>query len=179
MIRGITGYGEGNGPYIAIHDGFNMAVWANFPKGADRMVLDTHPYLAFNGQPNTAPVVTDDGLGEPGGTWPAQSCAWGASVNARYDLCPFRVEQTLTSLCTSKTNFGVTISGEFSSSYRECGLFLSGSQDATTSGANCTDFIQYENWNQTFKDGIRIFTEAEMDALQSWWFWTWKVCLST
>lgn len=99
LIRGITGYGEGNGPYIVIHDGFNLEVWANFPKGADRMVLDHHPYLAFDGQPNTAPVVTDDGLGEPGGTWPTQACAWGTQINSRSDfLCSFRLKQTLTDL---------------------------------------------------------------------------------
>jgi len=86
MIRGITGYGEGNGPYIAIHDGFNLATWANFLPGSDRIVLDTHPYLAFNGQPNDAPVITDDGLGEPGGTWPSQACSWGANVNTRSDF---------------------------------------------------------------------------------------------
>jgi glucan 1,3-beta-glucosidase len=91
MIRNITGYGAGNGPYIAIHDAFNIAIWGGFLTGSDRMVLDTHPYLAFNGQPNTAPVITDDGLGEPGGTWPLQVCGWGAGVNNRCDLlCPFR-----------------------------------------------------------------------------------------
>ena len=86
IIRGITGYGEGNGPYIAIHDGFNLATWADFLPGSDRMVLDTHPYLAFNGQANDAPVITDDGLGEPGGTWPSQACSWGATVNTRSDF---------------------------------------------------------------------------------------------
>jgi aryl-phospho-beta-D-glucosidase BglC (GH1 family) len=156
-IRTITGFGAGNGPYIAIHDGFNLGVWANFLPGFDRMMLDTHPYLAFNGQPNTAPVVTDDGLGEPGGTWPSQACTWGSTVN------------------TSQTTFGVTISGEFSSSYTECGLFLSGVQDETTVQGDCVPFIQWQNWNQTFKEGILDFTLAEMDALQNWWFWTWKV----
>ena len=143
------------------------------------MVLDTHPYLAFNGNPNTASVVTDDGAGEPGGPWPLQACAWGAAVNTRSDLCSFWVKQTLTDLCTSKTNFGITISGEFSSSWRECGLFLSGTADATTTQGDCALFTQWQTWNQTFKDGVRAFTQAEMDALQNWWFWTWKVCLSS
>ncbi len=179
MIRSITGYGQGNGPYIAIHDGFNLGVWAGFLPGSDRMVLDTHPYLAFSGQANTAPVVTDDGLGEPGGTWPSQACTWGSSLNDRCGfLGSFRVKQTLTDFCASQTTFGVTISGEFSSSYTECGLFLSGTQNAATDQGACLPFIQWQNWNQTFKDGIRDFTMAEMDALQNWWFWTWKVCLS-
>jgi glucan 1,3-beta-glucosidase len=86
------------------------------------------------------------------------------------------VKQALTNLCTSQTNFGVTVSGEFSSSYTECGLFLSQTNDATTTQGACAEYIQWQNWNQTFKQGIRDFTEAEMDALQNWWFWTWKVC---
>jgi glucan 1,3-beta-glucosidase len=140
-------------------------------------VLDTHPYLAFNGQPNGAPIVTDDGLGEPGGTWPSQACTWGATVNNRSDFwVHFGLKQALTNLCTSQTGFGVTVSGEFSSSYTECGLFLSGTTDATTTQGACVEFVQWQNWNQTFKQGILDFTEASMDALQNWWFWTWKVC---
>jgi len=44
LIRNITGTGEGNGPYIAIHDHFEpLSNWANFLHGADRLALDTHP----------------------------------------------------------------------------------------------------------------------------------------
>jgi len=157
MIRGITGYGQGNGPYISIHDGFNLGLWAGFLPGSDRIILDTHPYLAFDGQTNTAPVVTDDGLGEPGGTWPSQACAWGSSMNQ------------------SQVGFGVTISGEFSSSYVECGLFLSGTTVPGTDTGDCLPFVQWQNWNATFKEGILDFTLASMDALQNWWYWTWKV----
>ena len=42
MIRNITGTGEGNGPMIAIHDGFGGTVnWAGFLHGADRLALGT------------------------------------------------------------------------------------------------------------------------------------------
>jgi hypothetical protein len=90
---------------------------------------------------------------------------------------PSRANQTLTALCASQLTFGVTVSGEFSSSWVECGLFLSGVDDATTTEGDCLPFIEYQSWNDTFKEGIRVFTLAEMDALQNWWFWTWKVCL--
>jgi glucan 1,3-beta-glucosidase len=87
MIRSITGYGEGNGPYIAIHDGFiGVAKWANLFPGSDRIALDTHTYFAFDGQPNTEPIAVDDGLGEPGGVWPKQACAWGPPVNNRFGI---------------------------------------------------------------------------------------------
>jgi hypothetical protein len=59
MIRGITGYGAGNGPFISIHDGFqSTASWASFLPGSDRIILDTHPYFAFDGTPNDAPIAT-------------------------------------------------------------------------------------------------------------------------
>ena len=40
MVRNITGTGEGNGPMIAIHDGFSpTSTWAGFLSGADRLAL--------------------------------------------------------------------------------------------------------------------------------------------
>lgn len=39
-IRGITGYGEGHGPYISIHDGFvGLSQWSGFLTGSDRILL--------------------------------------------------------------------------------------------------------------------------------------------
>ena len=86
MIRGITGIGAGHGPFISIHDGFmGVQSWAGFLTGSDRIILDTHPYFAFDQQPNDAPIATSD---EPcpaaGGTWPNSACsAWGGSIHAR------------------------------------------------------------------------------------------------
>lgn len=43
MIRGITGLGAGNGPFISIHDGFvGLDSWAGFLPGSDRINIDTH-----------------------------------------------------------------------------------------------------------------------------------------
>lgn len=44
MIRGITGIGEGKGPFIAIHDGFDgpgagHLAWAGYLAGADRIAV--------------------------------------------------------------------------------------------------------------------------------------------
>jgi hypothetical protein len=53
MIRSITGYGAGNGPIIAMHEGFlGIAAWSGFLSGADRLALDQHPYLAFQATQN-------------------------------------------------------------------------------------------------------------------------------
>jgi hypothetical protein len=96
MIRGITGYGEGNGPYIAISDGFlPLTEWANLISGSDRIALDTHPYFSFDGQPNTQPIAADDGLGEPGGVWPKQACGWGPGINNRSGVLAYLANQTL------------------------------------------------------------------------------------
>ncbi|KAI9465211.1 glycoside hydrolase family 5 protein [Lactarius psammicola] len=159
IIRNITGYGEGNGPYIAIHDGFvGVSQWADFLPGSDRIVLDTHPYFAFNGQSNTSPIDADDGLGEPGGVWPKQACnSWGPNIN------------------NSQSAFGVTVAGEFSNGYNACGLFLLGVGNSATAEGDCTPFIDWQNWSQTFKAGLRDFSLASMDATQNWWFWTWKI----
>lgn len=42
MIRAITGVGEGKGPTIVLHDGFNpLDRWAGFLTGADRIAIGT------------------------------------------------------------------------------------------------------------------------------------------
>ncbi|KAF8197252.1 glycoside hydrolase superfamily [Mycena galopus ATCC 62051] len=88
MIRGITGIGEGHGPFISIHDGFQgVSSWAGFLPSSDRIILDTHPYFAFDGQPNDTPLATGTGVGAvnglgSGGIWPKQACtSWAASLN--------------------------------------------------------------------------------------------------
>jgi glucan 1,3-beta-glucosidase len=84
MIREITGIGEGHGPYIVIHDGFlGVASWAGFLQGSDRIILDTHPYFAFDGTSSTAPIATGTGL-QAGGIWPQTACnSWADSMNTR------------------------------------------------------------------------------------------------
>ncbi|KAJ8594245.1 glycoside hydrolase family 5 protein [Rhizopogon salebrosus TDB-379] len=157
-IRNITGYGEGHGPYIAIHDGFlGTAAWADFLQGSDRIILDTHPYFAFDGSSNGQPIATGTGL-SAGGIWPQQACnAWGPGMN------------------TSQTAFGVTIAGEFSDGYNQCGLFLMGVGNTDSYGDSCSLFLDSSQWNATMKAGFYEFALASMDALQNWFFWTWKI----
>lgn len=160
MIRSITGVGAGNGPFMSIHDGFiGLNRWTNFLPGSDRIALDSHPYIAFNQRPNTEPIAT--GLGaNAGGTWPAQACEWGPDMN------------------TSQTNFGFTYAGEFSNAFNDCGTFVHGvGQYSTppTYGGDCGDWTDSSGWNATAKAGIQAFAMASMDALQNWFFWTWKV----
>ncbi|KAJ7215034.1 glycoside hydrolase family 5 protein [Mycena pura] len=159
MIRGITGYGEGNGPYISIHDGFDgVASWAGFLPGSDRIILDTHPYFAFDQQPNDSPIATSEDPAQAGGIWPKQACSsWGPSLN------------------TSRTAFGVTVAGEFSNGYNDCGLFLTGVNGTAFYGGDCSLWEDSTTWNASVKAGVMQFALASMDATQDWFFWTWKI----
>lgn len=117
MIRSITGIGSGKGPYISIHDGFTgISKWyacillsvcyignlcsalnrADFLPNSDRIVLDTHPYFAFDGSPNIDPLSTYDQM-------PCNS--WANGMN------------------TSQTDFGITVAGEFSNAVGLVSLF--------------------------------------------------------
>ncbi|KAJ7180343.1 glycoside hydrolase family 5 protein [Mycena crocata] len=155
MIRGITGFGAGNGPYIAIHDGFQTVdSWADFLQGSDRIILDTHPYFSFGGI-DTSPIAANDDQGNPGGKWPRQACnAWAPSH--------------------SQTAFGVTISGEWAASPNDCGYFLRGVGPSSTN-PECPEYDEYQNYNDTMKAGIQNYVLATMDALRDWFFWTWKI----
>jgi glucan 1,3-beta-glucosidase len=80
MIREITGKGDGNGPFISIHDGFQgVATWAGFLPNSDRIALDYHPYFAFDGSPNSDPIGVDG----QGGQWPTRACGLGSPMNTR------------------------------------------------------------------------------------------------
>jgi len=147
MIRSITGIGEGKGPYISIHDHFFVvSTWAGFFSGADRLMLDTHPYFAFSGtsNPNIAPFV------------PLPCNTWGQGINI------------------SQTAFGVTVAGEWSLGFNDCGLFLQGltSVPLTT---NCDFWEDYANYDDGTKQSLYQFALTSMDALQHWFFWTWKI----
>lgn len=85
---------------------------------------------------------------------------------------------TLSSLYHSQTAFGVTIAGEFSDGYNDCGLYLMGVGNTGSYGESCSLFLDSSQWNATMKAGFYEFTLASMDALQNWFFWTWKVGLN-
>ncbi|EJD52026.1 glycoside hydrolase [Auricularia subglabra TFB-10046 SS5] len=151
MIRNITGLGEGNGPYIAIHDHFEpISNWANFMHGADRLILDTHPYFTFGGQ--DSPSIDD---------FPPKPCStWGTQVNA------------------SMNTFGLTISGEWSLGFNDCGQYIWGLRDEPHT-TNCdAAWNDYTKWTQDTKDKFMSLAKSHMDALGNFFFWTWKVGVS-
>lgn len=160
MIRNITGVGEGNGPLISIHDGFmGLDRWNGFLEGADRIGLDTHPYLAFNGVGNDP---MDKQILKP-------CLAWASNMNN-----------------SMNGGLGFTAAGEWSNAINDCGLNVNGvglgtRYEGTFNGfqgqgaGSCDVWNDYQSWNDTTREGIRQFNLASMDALQNWFFWTWRI----
>jgi glucan 1,3-beta-glucosidase len=159
-MRDVTGLGEGKGPIISFHEGFQgLGHYSGFMKNADRIAIDWHPYICF-GQQSSSPMST----------YAKRPCTdWGKTINE------------------SLANFGMTTAGEFSNAVTDCGLWLNNVNSGTRyegtydDGAqwpkqgSCTDWTDWQNWDQEMKDDIKTFAMASMDALQNWFFWTWKI----
>ncbi|KIJ69590.1 glycoside hydrolase family 5 protein [Hydnomerulius pinastri MD-312] len=157
-VREASGIGEGNGPYVSFHDGFlGLNQWAGFLPNADRIALDDHPYICFGGQSDS-----------PMSSYAQTPCTtWASTLN------------------TSMGAFGLSAAGEFSNAVTDCGLWVNGvglgtRYEGTYPGTwpvigNCTPWTDWQNWDATMKTGILNFAMASMDALQNWFFWTWKI----
>ncbi|PPR05392.1 hypothetical protein CVT24_008006 [Panaeolus cyanescens] len=142
--------GTGSGPYIAIHEGFQgPAIWEGFMSGADRLALDQHPYLAFMGDTTSTP----DQLA-------LKPCGWAVATNQ------------------SQKVFGVTLGGEFSSAINNCGLWLNGI-GSTPNFPNCDHWDNWAGYTPSVIASLKNVTLASMDALQNFFFWTWKIGNST
>ncbi|KAG9318334.1 glycoside hydrolase family 5 protein [Chiua virens] len=157
-VRTASGTGEGNGPYVSFHDGFfALPEWAGFLPNADRTALDDHPYLCFSTQSDA-----------PMSSYAQTPCnTWATNFN------------------TSMGAFGLTAAGEFSNAVTDCGLWVNGvglgaRYEGTYTGSwpvigSCDTWTDWQTWNATMKTGIMNFALASMDALQNWFFWTWKI----
>ncbi|KAH7097156.1 glycoside hydrolase [Auriculariales sp. MPI-PUGE-AT-0066] len=147
VLRSVTGFGAGKGPFLSIHDRFQgPAVWFGFMSGADRVALDQHPYFAFGA--GNAPEI------EP---FIARSCEeWGPDF------------------MQSQTAFGVTTAGEWSLGFNDCGLYINGVRDThVTQG--CAAWDTWEEYDDTKKTQLLNFASAQMDTFAHWFFWTWKI----
>lgn len=159
IVRAAGGTGQGNGPFISIHDGFiPRSQWAGVFPNADRITLDTHPYICFGDQ-SAAPMSSYK-------TTPCTT--WGGLVN------------------NSMGAFGLTNAGEWSNAITDCGLFLNGvglgtryegtyPGGPTNAVGSCADVTNWQTWSPTLKKQTMDFAMASMDALQNYFFWTWKI----
>ncbi|KAG6917780.1 hypothetical protein DXG01_001052 [Tephrocybe rancida] len=162
IIRKAGGIGENNGPFISFHDGFiPRGQWAGVFPNADRMGIDTHPYLCFGDQ-SSAPMSSYSNT---------PCTTWGGVVNK------------------SMSAFGLTTAGEFSNAVTDCGLWLNGVNlgtryEGTYPGSgnpvgSCASWTDWQNYDSATKTAIKTFAMASMDALQDYFFWTWKIGNST
>ncbi|KAK7044363.1 glycoside hydrolase [Favolaschia claudopus] len=160
-VRLASGLGAGNGPYVSFHDGFiGPDKWAGFLPNADRASLDFHPYLCFGGQ-SASPITQRQN----------DPCdAWGATIN------------------NTMQNFGFIVAGEFSNAVTDCGTYVNGVGQGSRYDGTFTldghhdrlgscedDWLNYKNWDQPTKDAYKTFAKSSMDALQNFFFWTWKI----
>ena len=109
-------------------------------------MLDTHPYVAFGGD-----------FDHPLNFWPQVGCI-SYSNNQ------------------SQSDFGITISGEFSGAINNCGKWvLNVGQNSTLT--DCPTWDDWQNWTDDMKTGIKNFIMSQMDgmALPGYFYWTWKV----
>ncbi|KAF4617270.1 hypothetical protein D9613_006259 [Agrocybe pediades] len=78
----------------------------------------------------------------------------------------------------SQLAFGVTVGGEFSSAINNCGLWLNGI-GSTPSSPGCDVWDNWSAYTPAMVASLKNVTLASMDALQNFFFWTWKVGNST
>ena len=80
-------------------------------------------------------------------------------------------------MSSSRTASGVSVAGEFSLAWNDCGLYLRGVDGAASYAAGCDDWNDPSTFTAGTKAGLLSFAAAEMDALSDYFFWTWKVSL--
>ncbi|KAJ6552612.1 hypothetical protein DFH09DRAFT_1366260 [Mycena vulgaris] len=90
------------------------------------------------GSPNDAPIATSEDAATAGGTWPA-------------------------SACSARTAFGVTVAGELSNGYNDCGMCLTGMNRSQHYGGDCALWEDSSTSNASVKAGVREFALASMD----------------
>lgn len=154
MIRGMTGAGAGKGPIVVVHEGFvGPKQWEGFLSGADRLGLDQHPYLAFTGANQNSWA-----------TYTSQACSWGGGTN------------------DTQRDFGIIIGGEWSLATNDCGMWLNGVDNKgayENTYGSCLQYEDWRTWDAAFKADVMNHAMGSMDALQNWFFWTWRIGNST
>lgn len=77
----------------------------------------------------------------------------------------------------SQEVFGITLGGEFATAINDCGLWVNGIQNPEP--PDCQVWDDWSAYNATLINSLLQVTLATMDALQDFFFWTWKIGNST
>jgi glucan 1,3-beta-glucosidase len=157
IIRTAGGSGQGNGPVISIYESFfGLSEWVGYLPGADRLALDSHPYLVFQTLTAGNPA---DFVSTPCNNW---SAMYGGSSTA----------------------LGITTAGEWIFAINDCGLYVNtvgkgtryeGTFDGNARIGDCAPWNNYSTWDQSIKDGLKSLGMSTMVALGDLFFWTWKI----
>ena len=76
----------------------------------------------------------------------------------------------------SRLNFGITVAGEFSPAFLDCGLFVNGVNSTSRFyQGDCSFWDNYKQWGIILKSSLSQLVLAQMDALGDYFFFTWKV----
>ncbi|KAF8625907.1 hypothetical protein AX17_006633 [Amanita inopinata Kibby_2008] len=148
-MRTSSGTGTGTGPYIAIHEGFQG------PAVWEGFLLGADRVAL-----DQHPYLAFTGDPSPLNVMAIKPCAWAIATNQ------------------SQKAFGVTLGGEFSTAINDCGLWLSGI-GSSPGHPDCSLWDNWSSYNASIIDGLKKVTLASMDALQNFFFWTWKIENST
>ncbi|KAJ1306352.1 hypothetical protein OPQ81_007358 [Rhizoctonia solani] len=159
MMRSLTG--PGKGPWISLHDGFDPSSVTDpgFMPGADRLAVSSHLYFSFANPLNPAPLAQQTRL---------PCTQWANRFNTSLDR-------------------GIFMSaGEFSLGFNDCAYFLNGAgsgyrYDGTLSTytgpriGSCEPWLDSSEWTNEVKENLKELALSSMDAMQNWFFWTWRI----
>ncbi|GAA5988457.1 hypothetical protein JCM10908_003576 [Rhodotorula pacifica] len=199
-IRNMTGYGAGNGPVIAIHDGFKgtrryahfletqhtfqINVKANAANGRDKHKVVTKTRytagldrVALDSHRYLA-FLAPEGVKGVEDQMMQPCLKWAADFNRTFSM------------------FGIPVSGEFSLAINDCGRFLNNVGEGnrlegtfpnashsqfppSAPEGTCEYWERYDLWDDQMKSSLRDFARAQMDTFQNWFYWTWKTGKST
>ncbi|KZP22685.1 glycoside hydrolase family 5 protein [Athelia psychrophila] len=155
-MRNITGVGAGKGPYMSGTMGSK-----EWPPVRDSCLGHT--------ESSSNPIPTPHSTALP------KQPSWHKPLERRRHLTQDSVHYGFNA---SRSSFGVAITGEMSVGFKDCGLFLRGVNVPPTT-TNCGAWQDSSKWSAATKAGVMQFTLASMDALQDYFFWTWKIGNST
>ncbi|KJA23279.1 glycoside hydrolase family 5 protein [Hypholoma sublateritium FD-334 SS-4] len=148
-IRNSTGVGAGSGPYIAIHEGFQGPA-----------IWEGFLSGADRLTLDQHPYLAFTGDTSPIDQMALKPCGWAVATNQ------------------SQSVFGVTVGGEFATAINNCGLWLNGI-GSTPSSPDCATWDNWSAYSAATIASLQQVTLASMDALQNFFFWTWKIGNST
>ncbi|POW01633.1 hypothetical protein PSHT_12446 [Puccinia striiformis] len=176
LIREIGGIGEGNGPFIVIHDAFQGI-------GAG---LDSHTYFAFTAQ------LSDVNATRPCNAWAARSNQtmegfdWRSTTVACKSKTLYQEYSGIGTFIDDKHNQPVCLPRSLVISRYVNNVGWGQRYEGTWPNAtrpdrrfpkvgSCDQWLDHRKWSDAQKKGFADTASASQDALINSFFWTWKI----